>query len=190
VPPRRCPHGSWYCPWSIRERPCPAPREPALGPQGQQLISQRDQGKDGDDDADDDTTLPIITIGTASQTDLSFGHTGDRYWMHYRNHVFLGKRTKHMQGVQMAIADLFDLPVMPLVERDFKESTHPLPLAAPTHSIVVSTVLSNLADPFHLRQSATGEYVLLYNDREIMHPIKAVLAGYVVGVRTLMGSRA
>jgi hypothetical protein len=145
---------------------------------------------DFDDDADDDTTLPIITVGTAPQADLSFGHTGDRYWMHYRNHVFLGKRTKHMQGVQMAIADLFDLPVMQLVERNFKESTHPLPLAAPTHPIVVSTVLSNLADPFRLSQSATGEYVLLYNDREIMHPIKAVLAGYVVGVRTLMGSRA
>ena len=121
-----------------------------------------------------------------TQMDFQHGHTGEKYWMHFRNHVFLGKRTKHIQGVLQAIADIYDQPVPTLNEAHYKESTHALPLNAIMHQIVVTDVFNSLAEPFRLRELKSGEYTLIYNDHEITHPIKAVLAGYVVAVRALM----
>jgi hypothetical protein len=138
-----------------------------------------------DEDTDDILEFPVDQSRQPIAID-AFGYTGEMYWMHYMGHVFLGKKTKHMQGVLLAIADIYDQPVPTLNEAHYKESTHALPLNAIMHQIVVTDVFNSLAEPFRLRELKSGEYTLIYNDHEITHSIKAVLAGYVVAVRALM----
>ena len=84
------------------------------------------------------------------------------------------------------MADLYDHPVPTLNEPQYQKSPYELPLSTIMHQIVVTDVFNSLADPFRLRELSSGEYTLIYNDHEITHPIKAVLAGYVVAVRALM----
>jgi hypothetical protein len=141
-----------------------------------------------DVDSDDNDDQPFLI--TSSPTDknhegLQYGFTGEKYWMCYANQVFLGRRTKHMQGVQMAIADMYGIPIAPIFEGDFKNSPHALPFEAPTHKIVASDVLANLPAPFRLRYNRDGSMHLYFREHIITHNLKAVLAGYVVAARAL-----
>jgi hypothetical protein len=134
---------------------------------------------------DPDVPIDVDFVTSTPHHTLSYGYTGELYWMYYRGHVFLGKRTRHMQGVMMAMADIDNVPISVLYEADFKASQHPVPLDVPMHKIVASDVLGSLAEPFRLRQNHDETLTLIYKDREITHQFRAVLAGYVIATRVL-----
>lgn len=137
------------------------------------------------DGTDDVLELPIDHSRLPIPIDV-FGYTDAKYWIHVDDMVFCGPRTKHMQGVQLAIADISNCAVPTLYQYQYKQSTRVLPRDASLHQIDTSAVFGSLDSPFGLRGLPSGEYTLFYNDHEITHPIKAVLAGYVVAVRALM----
>jgi hypothetical protein len=139
------------------------------------------------DGTDDVLELPIDHSRLPIPIDV-FGYTDAKYWIHFDDTVFCGPRTKHMQGVQLAIADISNCAVPTLYQYQYKQSTRVLPRDASLHQIDTSAVFGSLDSPFGLRGLPSGEYTLFYNDHEITHPINAVLAGYVVAVRALMDS--
>ena len=137
------------------------------------------------DGTDDVLELPIDHSRLPIPIDV-FGYTDAKYWIHVDDMVFCGPRTKHMQGVQLAMADISNCAVPTLYQYQYKQSTRVLPRDASLHQIDTSAVFASLGSPFGLRGLPSGEYTLFYNDHEITHSIKAVLAGYVVAVRALM----
>jgi hypothetical protein len=140
------------------------------------------------EDTGDDQLLVVHQMNRPHRA-LTLGYQDNWFWMAFGQHVFLGKSIRHMQGVQLAIADLYPLPITILVREHFELSWASMPQSPPNtmHAINANDVLNNLAAPFGIKQIHTGAHVLTYHDHEIKHRNKSVLAGYVVAFRALMG---
>jgi hypothetical protein len=141
-------------------------------------------GHDDDDIDDDDAADDFDFLGSSMDDTIRYGHANNRYWLEYAGHRYEGRRTKHIKGVLLAIKDVYGVEITIPNSAGYKASTHRSTQPSSVHRIIVGDVLDTLPAPFQMRYLREGKWVLQYKGQTVKERIRAVLAGYVVAIRT------